>query len=220
MKDNKTIAKKLLTIEENLLHSMGDAAERNKGLGKGLLAGGLAMAAFSDPETAQHVKDAAGGIWDNLKGAADNVSGEHHGGLSDITHGDSSGNSGSHFGQTGNNHPKIDFNSFNSTADIEQAIKSGKISDGQLIDAYNKGELPIGVKNNIARYLDSKDYGGKITDTSLFDTKNNVDGTTRIDIDQREVLPTIGKGLGYAAGTAAGLGVAGAGLKALLNRRK
>jgi len=206
MKDNKIIAKKLLIIEENLLHSIGDAAERNKGLGKGLLAGGLTMAAFSDPETAQHVKDAAGGIWDNLKGAADNVSDEHHGALSDITHSDSSGN----------NQPKIDFNSFNSTTDIEQAIKSGKISDGQLIDAYNKGEIPIGVKNNIARYLDNKDYGGKITDTSLFDTKNNVDGTTRIDIDQREVLPTIGKGLGIAGG----VGAAGLGIKSLLNKRK
>jgi len=71
---------KKLSLEENLFHKLGDAVDDTTGNSsflKGLALGGLGLAAFSDPETAGHVKEAISGIGDNLHNFWNNLTGNN-----------------------------------------------------------------------------------------------------------------------------------------------
>ncbi len=70
---------KKLALEENLFHKLGDTIDNTAGNSsflKGLALGGLGLAAFSDPETAKHVKEAIGGIGDNIHNFWNNLTGD------------------------------------------------------------------------------------------------------------------------------------------------
>ena len=73
------IAQKLLNIniEEGLGQMLGEKIYNNKGLLKGMAAGGLAAAMFADPETADAFKSAIGGTVDNLKDFGHNLMGDN-----------------------------------------------------------------------------------------------------------------------------------------------
>jgi hypothetical protein len=71
-----------LALEENIFHSIGDKVDNtvnnSGGFLKGLGLGAAALAAFSNPETAEHVKDALSGIGHTFSDAYHNMIGDAH----------------------------------------------------------------------------------------------------------------------------------------------
>jgi len=191
MKDNQSVAKKLLQIEENLAHSIGDKLDQNKGIFKGLALGGLGIAAMSDPDTAQHVKDA-------FSGTADNISTAYHNATGTVGAADAVGTSGASNVSGASNggddvqsminklNPQPNSDAF---AKIDELTKQGRLKEAE--------ELKQALQKRMSdTSVDAFDYNSEKGQLSLNPSK-------------------IG---GIAAGTAA-LGGAGYGLSKLLSNR-
>jgi len=78
-KNNQSINQNL--INENAFHTIGDAYDNGgRSLLKGALIGGLGLAAFADPDTAQATAEALHGIAHNVTDFASNIIGHSDGG--------------------------------------------------------------------------------------------------------------------------------------------
>ena len=82
-KNNKNTNQNM--INENVFHTMGDAYENGgRSLLKSALIGGLGLAAFADPDTAQATAEALHGVAHNVTDFASNIIGHSDGGTHEM----------------------------------------------------------------------------------------------------------------------------------------